>query len=197
MLYLIIKSYFKEDIIMNEKELEMQLLDNPKYSSTWVQNAAQLIAKCGLIEEELVKFDAEQLQMLVAMFTAAQEQENKTIWINGFLNPELNASQMQVLLTGYTHGLTTDQLKPYFNPEIPYVKSNWAITALVEGFDIADYIDDYNKDQIYEIYAGLKDGIDISLYNKADIPAEKMAIVRHALVLGLNPQFDENKNLTI
>ena len=179
-----------------EKELEMLLVDNPKYSSGWIQNATHLMLKCNLSEAEVAKFDTEQLQLIVSMFTSAEQ--NPEIWIGGFLNPELNATQMQVLLTGYSHGLTTEQLSPYFNPEIPYVKSNWAIAALAEGFNMDKYIEcDYDKDQIYEIYAGIKDGVDITVYDQKDISAEKMAIARHALVLGLKPQFDENKKLTI
>lgn len=181
---------------MNEKLLEMKLLDNPKYSSGWIQNATHLMCKCGLTEEEVSKFDTEQLQLLVSMFTSAQE--NSEIWIDGFLNPELNATQMQILLTGYSHNLTTEQLKPYFDPKVPYVKSNWAVTAFAEGFDLTSYIEaDYDKDQLYEIYAGKKDGIDVSVYDSKEISAEMMAIARHALVLGLKPQFDENKKLTI
>ena len=181
---------------MNEKIVERELLDNPKYSSGWIQNATHLICNCALSEAEIAKFDTEQLQLLVSMFTSAQQ--NPDIWIEGFLNPELNATQMQILLTGYSHNLTTEQLKPYFDPKIPYVKSNWAITALAEGFDLSVYIEsDYDKDQIYEIYAGKKEGIDISVYDCKLIPAEKMAIARHALVLGLKPHFDENKILTI
>lgn len=180
---------------MNAKELELKLLDNPAYSSGWIDNAVHLMCKCGLTESILSQFDTEQLQLIVSMFTSAEQ--NHEIWIDGFLNSALNATQMQILLTGYSHGLTTEQLKPYFNPEIPYVKSNWAIAALSEGFDISEYINDYDKDQVYEIYAGKKEGIDISIYDKVDIPAELMAIARHALVLGLKPQFDENKKLTI
>lgn len=183
-------------MITTEKELEMVLLENPKYSSGWIQNATHLMLKCGLKEEEAAKFDTEQLQLIVSMFTSAEQ--NPEIWIGGFLNPELNATQMQLLLTGYSHGLTTEQLQPYFNPEIPYVKTNWAISALSEGFSIDKYINEgYNKDQIYEIYAGIKDGVDVTLYDSIDIPAERMAIARHAVVLGLKPQFDENKKLTI
>ena len=181
---------------MKEKELELQLLDNPNYSSEWIKNATHLMCKCGLTEEEVARFDAEQLGVIVSMFTSAEQ--NSEIWIGGFLNPALNATQMQLLLNGYSHGLTTAILQPYFNPEIPYVKSNWAITALAEGFDLTVYVNDgYNKEQLYELYAGLKDGVDISIYDDINIPAEKMAIVRHALVLGLKPQFDENKKLTI
>ena len=181
---------------LNENQVSMQLLDNAKHSSEWVKHAAHLICKCGLTEEELVPFNAEQLGVLVSMFTSAED--GKDIWINGFFNPELNATQMQILLTGYSHDLTTEQLKPYFNPEIPYIKSNWAITALAEGFDLTSYIEEgFDKDQLYEIYAGKKDGIDVSVYDKKDIPAEKMAIAHHALVLGLKVQFSEEKILTI
>jgi hypothetical protein len=181
---------------MNEKLLELQLLDNPKYSSGWIENAVHLMCKCGLSEEELSRFTTEQLQLIVSMFTSAEQ--NPEIWIDGFLNPELNATQMQVLLTAYSHGLTTEQIKLYFNPEIPYVKSNWILAGLAEGIDITSYdVNAYNKDQIYEIYAGKKDGVDVSIYDDVEIPAEIMALARHALVLGLKPQFDENKKLTI
>lgn len=181
---------------MDKKMLERQLLDNPNYSSGWIENATHLICKCGLTEDELSKFDTEQLQLIVSMFTSAEQ--NSEIWIDGFLNSNLNATQMQVLLTGYSHNLTTEQLKPYFNPEIPYVKSNWAIAALTEGFELDSYVEaGFDKDQLYEIYAGKKDGIDVSKYDSIDISADKMAIARHALVLGLEPNFDENKKLTI
>lgn len=183
-------------MMTTEKELQLTLLENPKYSSGWVENAVHLMLKCNLKEEELNKFDTEQLQLIISVFTSAEQ--NPEIWIGGFLNPKLNATQMQVLLTGYSHGLTTEQLNRYFNPDIPYIKSNWAISALAEGFNIDKYVDeDYDKDQIYEIYAGIKDGVDVSVYDKKDIPAEKMAIAHHAMTLGLKPQFDENKKLTI
>ena len=182
--------------MLNENTITMNLLDNPKYSSEWVKHAAHLIYKCGLTENELSVYNAEQLGVLVSMFTSAEE--NKEIWIEGFFNPALNATQMQILLTGYSHNLTTEQLKPYFNPDIPYIKSNWAITALAEGFDLTSYIEEgFDKDQLYEIYAGKKDGIDVSVYDKKDIPAEKMAIAHHALVMGLKVQFSEEKILTI
>lgn len=182
---------------MNEKKLvEMQLLKNPKYSSGWIDNASHLITNCGLTEEEVSKFDTEQLQLIVSVFTSAQS--NPEIWIDGFLNPELNATQMQILLTGYSHNLTTEQLKPYFDPAIPYIKSNWAIAALAEGFDIGQYIvNGYDEDQIYEIYSGKKDGVDISVYDCINIPAEKMAIAHHALQLGLEVHFDDDNKLTI
>ena len=56
-----------------EKELEMLLLDNPKYSSGWIQNATHLMLKCGFTEEEVARFDTEQLQLIVSMFTSAEQ----------------------------------------------------------------------------------------------------------------------------
>jgi hypothetical protein len=182
---------------MDEKKIiEMQLIKNPAYSSGWIDNASHLIANCGLTEDELKKFDTEQLQLLVSMFSSAEK--NPEIDINRFLNPYLNQSQMQVLLTGYSHGLKTEALAKYFNPEIPYVVSNWAITALVEGFDLSSYVDaGYDPDQLYEIYCGMKQGIDYSIYDCIEIPAEKMSVCRHALSLGLKAKINDNKELTI
>jgi len=178
------------------KELELKLLDDPKHSSGWIENAGHLIEKCNLTEEELSKFNTEQLQLIVSMFTSAEA--NPGIWIDGFLNPELNATQMQVLLTGYSHGLTTEQLEPYFDPNIPYIKSNWAVTALAEGNNITNYVlAGYDKDQLYEIYAGLKDGVDVSVYDCKDLSAEKMAIAHHALRLGLHVAISKENKLTI
>lgn len=178
------------------RELEMKLLDDPKHSSGWIENAGRLIEKCGLTEEELSKFDTEQLQLIVSMFTSAEA--NPEIDIDAFLNPELNSTQMQVLLTGYSNGLKTSQLKPYFDPSIPYIKSNWAIAALAEGNDITNYVlAGYDKDQLYEIYAGLKDGVDVSVYDCINLPAEKMAIAHHALRLGLNVSITKRNELTI
>lgn len=182
--------------MMKEKELELILLKNPKYSSGWIQNAIPLMVNHNLTEEELVKYDAEQLQLIGSMFGLAEQ--NEDVCISAFLNPELNATQMQLIFVGYSNNLTTEQLKPFFNPEITYVKANWYITALIEGFDLNDYdINAYDENQIYEIYAGKKDGVDVSLYNKIDIPAEKMALAHHALALGLKIEFDADKKLTI
>ena len=181
---------------MNEKELELQLLQNSKYSSAWVQNAISLMIKHNLSEEEAAKYNAEQLQLIASAFAAAEQ--NEGIWIEGFLNPELNATQMQLLLAGYSNGATTEELKLFFDPSIPYVKSNWYITALTEGFDLNEYdINAYNPNQIYEIYAGKKDNVDVTVYDNADISSEKMAVARHALAIGLKVEFDENKKLTI
>lgn len=177
---------------MNDKKsIEMKLIDNPKYSSNWVDVASKLISEYDLTEEELSKYNAQQLNIIMSAFDQAKN--NIGIYKEGFLNPKLNDTQMQIILTGYSHNLTTEQLKPYFNPEIPYIKSNWAVTALTEGFNIDEYVKNgFNKEQLYELYAGLKDGVDITTYDNINISAEKMAIAHHSLVLGLNVTIKNN-----
>ena len=179
-----------------KNKLELKLLDNPKYSSEWINSASHLMTVCGLTEDECAMYDADQLEMLVSMFTSAQS--NKNIDINKFMNPQLNATQMQVIVTGYSHGLTSEDLDIFFDPSIPYAISNWAITALCDGYNLNRYVEEgFTKDQLYEIYAGLKDGVDVSLYDKVDMPPEKMAIIHHASVLGLKVEVGENYKLTI
>ena len=67
---------------MNEKELELYLLDNPNYSSGWIQNAVPLMCKYGLGEGVINQFDTEQLQLILSVFASAEQNEN--IWIGGF-----------------------------------------------------------------------------------------------------------------
>lgn len=181
-----------------QKAIEMQLIKNPKYSSFWIENASYLMEKYGMSEELLAKYNAEQLEMIKSVATS--KESNDEIYLAGFLNPDLNATQMQIILTGYSHNLKTEQLKPFFNPNIPYAKANWAIAALCEGYDLLKYIErGYDEDQIYEIYAGLKDGVDVSVYDDISIPAEKMAVAHHAMVLGLTATFtaEPSNNLII
>jgi len=180
----------------NKKQIEMRLLKNPAYSSAWIDSAAKLMDKCSIEEVEIKEFNTEQLDMILSVFTSAEK--NPEIRPERFMNPELNATQMQVILTGYSHGLTTEQLLPYFNPSIPYIKSNWAIAALVEGHDMHSYIEaGYDEDQIYEIYSGFKSGVDVEKYDGLKISAEKMAVARHALEMGLEIHFSEKFELTI
>ena len=55
----------------------------------------------------------------------------------------------------------------------PYAKSNYAIQAICEGFTgITEYLNDFNANQIAEIYAGMKDGVDYKIYAKPEYSAE-------------------------
>lgn len=178
---------------------EISLLSNPKYSSEWIKYAAILIDEYNDSLVALEDFDAGQLRIIA---DAKNEAKNNTnINTSLFLNPNLNETQMQLLLEGYKKGLTTDQLEKYANPSIPYIISNWAITALVDGNNMDKYVSDgYDADQMYEIYCGLKEKLDVSVYDKKDIPANIMTLARHAMSIGLKGikiQFDGKKELTI
>ena len=75
----------------------------------------------------------------------------------------------------------------FLNSNIPYAKSNYAIQAICEGFTgITEYLNDFNANQIAEIYAGMKDGVDYKIYAKPEYSAELMNLIRHAMVTGIN-----------
>lgn len=176
--------------------LKLKLLDHSAYSSAWIDIAADISINCGVVIKQLSPFDVEQLQVIRSVFTSADN--NPEIAVEKFLNPELNATQMQLLLNAYSHGLTTKQIQRYFDPNIPYVKINWAISALLEGVSIYQYVDQgYDKDQLYEIYAGIKSKVDYTSYAKIRISAEKMGVARHAMELGLKVTFGPKNVLTI
>jgi len=183
--------------MIDANALQSKLVENPKYSLDWINQAIDLITTCGVSEDDIKDFNADQLKEIRSVFTSAEK--NSEIDINAFLNSKLNDTQMHIILIGYSHGLTREQLKPYFDPDIPYAKSNWAILALIETkHDMLHYIKDgYNQDQIREIYSGIKSGINYSSYDDITISAEKMAVARHALEQGLKIQFNEEKELTI
>lgn len=178
---------------------EFTLLHNPLYSSEWVKYAAILIDEYNDSLLALEDFNANQLEIIVDAKHEAKN--NNNINISLFLNPKLNETQMQLLLKGYKSGLTTEQLEKYADPNIPYVISNWAISALIDGNNMNKYVDEgYDSDQMYEIYCGLKDKLNVSLYDKKDIPGDIMALARHAMSIGLKNikiQFGDKKELTI
>ena len=81
------------------------------------------------------------------------------------MNPELNATQMQLILIGYEKGIISKHMELFFNPNIPFSTSNYIIQALAEGYnDMINYID-FDSDQIYEIYAAHKDNVNYETYN--------------------------------
>ena len=80
------------------------------------------------------------------------------------------------------------------HPDIPYAKMNYIIEALADGADLLPYVN-FSTDQLYEIFAGVKSGVDYTYYAFEDLSAEKMIIVRLALEKGLSVEI--NKDTTI
>ena len=111
---------------------------------------------------------------------------------------DLNATQMRLYWVGIKNGLTEAIMSRFLNPEISYAKSNYAIQALTEGFTgITEYLDDFDADQIAEIYTGMRDGIDYKIYAKPEYPAEFMNFIRHAIMTGIHLVITAGEGITI
>lgn len=164
-------------------EIKGKLLENAKYDSGWIDVASELIYEYEYSESNLANYTAEQLNILLQ---ANRDFNGDAAFVAMISNHELNATQMQILLTAKAKGVSNDDLLKCASPEIPYVKSNYVLNALVEGIDLTWCINEFSADQIYEIMAGaLSDkNIEYAKYACKHIPADVMGLLRHALELG-------------
>lgn len=178
------------------KVLESQLIKNPKYSSGWIENASKIIANSDtFIEEELAKFDAEQLDVINAALDYNEKNKDDGVNVDAIANPELNATQMRLMFAGMQNKLSVSLLKKLISKNIPYAVSNYIVQAAIDGQDLSKYISGYEPDQVYEIYAGIHNGVDVSVYDDPHISAGMMGLMRHALELGLSASLDFNTSV--
>ena len=108
----------------------------------------------------------------------------------------LNATQMELLYTAVINGLDFNKACSIVKPDIPYIKLNYILQAMIDGYDLTEYID-YETDQLYEIFAGTQTKIDYKIYANKDIPAESMGVIRHALEVGMNVIINTDNTITI
>lgn len=184
---------------MDVKVIEAKLLRNPKYSSAWVENAAKILANTNVfVEETLAKCSSEQLEIINAALEYNTKNENK-VSILDIADTSLNATQMRLIFAGQQNHVSIATLKQLVNKDIPYVISNYAVQAAIEGHDMSKYVNGlYDNDQVYEIYAGLHNGIDVSCYDNTNISANIMGLMRHASELGFISEYDETtKSISI
>ena len=168
----------------NQEEWQLELIENPKYTSDWINEASKILAneKNKFNEENLSYFDALELNVMNDILDSDYNDIESVLNTLFIENNGLNATQMKLYWTGIYKGLLAGKMKKFLDPSIPYAKSNYAIQALLDGYDeILDYIDDYNPSQIAEIYSGMKDGINYKLYAKPELSSDVMNLVRHAL----------------
>lgn len=179
---------------LNEKKVETELLRNPKYSSQWITSAAELIANYDYGREYLERYSADQLESILK--AEKYNSSNKKIDIIVMLNPLLNSTQMELIYAALCNDVPIDIITKAINKDIPYSVSNYVVQAWLDGADMIKYID-YDPDQVYEIYAGIHNGVDINKYDNKLISAELMGIIRHALECNFNAiyNFDTNEIL--
>lgn len=179
---------------MNEKVIESFLLRNSKYSSAWIKSATKILTSSDIfIEEELAKFDAEQLGIIVAALEFNEKNKDNMVDIASIANSELNATQMQLMFIGQQNKIAVNILKTMISKDIPYAVSNYAVQGTIENKDMLKYVHGYDPDQVYEIYAGLHNGLDVSDYDDVSISSNIMGLIRHAKELGLSVSFDSDK----
>ena len=169
---------------------QLSLINNPKYDSDWVAEAAKILSNEDnpLTEGELAELNALQLSVINEILASDKSTEDKNDIINTLFGyKDLNATQMRLYWIGLKNGLNNNIMVRFLNSNIPYAKSNYAIQAICEGFTgITEYLNDFNANQIAEIYAGMKDGVDYKIYAKPEYSAELMNLIRHAMVTGIN-----------
>ena len=182
--------------MVTKEALKDALLTNPKYDSGWIDNAVELICDFEYSEGCCEEYTGEQLSILLQANKQYHDDDKFQIMIN---NPDLNTTQMTLLITAKSKGINTENLKIFADPNIPFSISNYALQAIIDGLDITNIIDitEYTADQIYEIYAGFKTGVDYTKYISPIIPAEHMGLIRHALEIGLDVEFDPDEGYTI
>ena len=180
----------QNQISPQEQAYQLSLINNPKYDSDWVAEAAKILSNEDnpLTEGELAELNALQLSVINEILASDKSTEDKNDIINTLFGyKDLNATQMRLYWIGLKNGLNNNIMVRFLNSNIPYAKSNYAIQAICEGFTgITEYLNDFNANQIAEIYAGMKDGVDYKIYAKPEYSAELMNLIRRAMVTGIN-----------
>ena len=191
--------------IFSEETVNEFLINNPYLSSKWIACAKDLVINSKYnIDDLLYKYNTEQLEILKKVTNDEKynsivhisdiEERNKFI-LETFYSG-LNATQMELLYTAVINGLDFNKACSIVKPDIPYIKLNYILQAMIDGYDLTEYID-YETDQLYEIFAGTQTKIDYKIYANKDIPAESMGVIRHALEVGMNVIINTDNTITI
>lgn len=191
--------------IFSEETVNEFLINNPYLSSKWIACAKDLVINSKYnIDDLLYKYNTEQLEILKKITNDEKynsivhisdiEERNKFI-LETFYSG-LNATQMELLYTAVINGLDFNKACSIVKPDIPYIKLNYILQAMIDGYDLTEYIN-YETDQLYEIFAGTRTKIDYKIYANKDIPAESMGVIRHALEVGMNIIINADNTITI
>lgn len=200
-----------------KNDIIKELINNPEHDSEWIGSVAEIISK-NLEKEDYtnadirldvntyMKFNAGQMEVIKQGLLAPENPYDLISEIDHRSDSavafEFNATQLQLLgiLIGYIKSnpdKDSDKFNILFNYEIPYAKLNFVIKGIVEGYDdMVDYID-FDPDQICEIYAGHKDGVNYASYASKDIPDTVMGAIRYCLNNNITFTINDNKTITI
>lgn len=182
----------------SRKACEAKLLMNPKYDSDWVQNAAKLMDEYDCKVGTLEHFNAAQLDVIYDAKEFFNDMKDKKYSLTDIIDERLNATQMQLMFAGWRNDIPRKILLRFVSPDIPYEFSNYALQAYLEGNDMSPYINKgFDRDQFYEIFCGLHNKVDVSVYAIPTIPAKVMGLMRHGLEIGYDAAKYDDSNYCV
>lgn len=183
----------------SKEQIISELLVNPVLTSDWIQAATDLVEK---YPENIVIADLEDLsaQQIMMMNEFVKYFDNNIELVLAFYHDHnYNETQLQVILQALGKNLSIDTINEVVDETVPYATMNWLLAAIVEGYDQFKnpIYKNYHPDQLQEVFSGLKDGVEVSDYDRVDMDSKKMQVIRHARCVGLTVEIDEEMKLTI
>jgi len=180
----------------NEKtveEIKLTFLDDPTVNDKWVEAAAKIMHDFydKLNGADLHFYDADQLNAIYKAFTKSAT--NANINMDLFFDPDINATKLEMALGAYEANIPTDVISSVINAAIPYFKANCVFAAWGDKVDMREYINDFNAEQMLEIFSAVKSGVDYKLIADKSINAKHMRIMRVAMESGFAISYDNGK----
>ena len=184
---------------------QAKLLANPKFSSEWVKLGTEIIDTYNVPLEAIEDLSVEQLNVAKDIYDyidgtlsddddedeliAEKNAKYKNILNTILYKNKYNATQMQIIFIMCKSEADVELIEVLMDNTIPYGIMDYVGKGIIDGHkDMIKYIKGYSLNQVYEIYAGYVEGVDVSLYADAEIPAEIMGVIRHLLQLGINDE---------
>lgn len=104
----------------------------------------------------------------------------KKLDLTHLLNKSLNFYQMQELIRALAKGV---DISDYADPNISYIEMMGHTVSKLRDVNVKHYfMQDYTDDQLYEILAGIENGIDVSQYEGVEVDADTMNAVKSSLM---------------
>jgi len=177
-------------IITNEPR--MDLIANPEYSADYMEAIRENLIK---YRERNVEYYIERYlkkkfsppQLYTILYYACECPGKYTNRQMDFIaNPKFNEEQMHEIARGFRCGFDFEIIKVYAKPEINGVQMSKIIDALwFDGLSIKQ-VEPYIKPwfdgyQLEWIFKGLREGLDVSLYDKKCFDHNQMSVIFYAL----------------
>lgn len=187
--------------VFDKSEEIGKLLLNPKLSSDWIEMTTNVVEKSNgaLSVEDLLKTDLNPMEIQMIAEMVKYFGDNYKASYNFVCSHGFNESQLQVIAKCLESGITVERVLSIVDKDTPYGVMNWILAGISDGYEqFSDPIyKNYHPNQLQEIYSGLKDGIDISDYDKPTVDSRIMQVIRHARCVGLTATLDAEKTITI